>query len=87
MDWYIFNFDARSGLESGMSARAFVASIGTCLLLASTRVMACSVCGAVTDEARFAYIRTTLLMSFVPLIVIGVIFYGAYKLYRRENPK
>ena len=46
---------------------------------------ACSVCGAVSEESRMAYLKTTLLLSLAPLAIVGGVVYYVYRVYSKEN--
>lgn len=56
-------------------------------LLTSGNAVACAVCGASDETSRFVYMRSTIILSLVPLATLGIIFYGAYRVYLRENKK
>ncbi len=50
-------------------------------LLITEQVLACSACGFGEDETTIVYLATTGLLSFVPLIFIGGIFFYIKKQY------
>ncbi len=45
-------------------------------------VVACAVCGAVTDEQRGAFLGTTILLSLLPLGLLGFIGWVVYRQLR-----
>jgi hypothetical protein len=49
------------------------------LLLNSSTLLACAVCGVGKEESRMAFIITTGILTFVPLIVIGFVIYYIYR--------
>ena len=49
------------------------------LLANSTTLWACAVCGVGKEESRMAFIITTGILTFVPLIVIGFVIYYIYR--------
>lgn len=52
------------------------------LLASPTSALACSVCFSATDENRAAFFDATVLLTIMPLILIGS---GAYWIYRQMN--
>lgn len=55
-------------------------TIGLLLLIsASSDLFACAVCGVSKEESRIAFIVTTGILTFVPLIVIGFVVYYIYR--------
>ena len=54
-------------------AAAIRTSILLTLLGGATPLLACSVCGYAAPESRAAFILTTALLSFAPLLFIGVV--------------
>lgn len=58
----------------------FVRFLFSGLLLAySSTLIACTVCGVGKEESRMAFIITTGLLTFIPLIVIGFVIYYIYR--------
>ncbi|MFO0723061.1 MAG: hypothetical protein U1E65_04690 [Myxococcota bacterium] len=54
------------------------------LLLALPRLAsACPVCGQAPEQSRAAYLLMTAVMTFLPLTVLGVLFYAAFRRFRR----
>jgi hypothetical protein len=49
------------------------------LLLQAEALFACTVCGVGKEESRLAFIITTGLLTFIPLIMIGFIVYYIYR--------
>ncbi len=49
------------------------------LLANSSTLWACAVCGVGKEESRMAFIITTGILTFVPLIVIGFVIYYIYR--------
>jgi hypothetical protein len=49
------------------------------LLAHSSTLWACAVCGVGKEESRLAFIITTGILTFVPLIVIGFVIYYIYR--------
>jgi len=50
------------------------------LFLSNTSsLFACTVCGVGKEESRVAFILTTGILTFVPLIVIGFVIYYIYR--------
>ncbi len=45
----------------------------------SSALLACTVCGVGKEESRMAFIVTTGLLTFIPLIVIGFVIYYIYR--------
>ena len=56
-----------------------------CFLFNFSTALACSVCGAVSEQSRLAYLKTTLLLSLAPLAIIGGVVYYIYRVYSKEN--
>lgn len=56
------------------------------LLLATAPVLACSVCGYATEASRSAFILTTALLTFVPLLFIGAVVYYLKKKTNSSHP-
>ena len=54
-------------------------------LLSSSKVLACAVCGFGDDESRSAFILTTGIMTFVPLIFIGSVIFYMRRRYLKLN--
>ncbi|MEZ4742408.1 MAG: hypothetical protein R3B45_08180 [Bdellovibrionota bacterium] len=50
----------------------------------SSKAYACAVCGF-GEDSRYAFISTTALLTFVPLIMIGSIFYWVYRRAKQVN--
>ena len=53
------------------------------LFLMNTPVLACSVCGYTEEDSQVAFIVTTALLTFVPLLFIGGVVYYLRKVSRR----
>jgi len=53
-------------------------------LFVSSAAFSCSVCGFGEDPARWAFIFTTVILTFVPLIAIGGVVYYAWSRGKRE---
>lgn len=49
----------------------------------NTPVLACSVCGYTEEDSQVAFIVTTALLTFVPLLFIGGVVYYLRKVSRR----
>lgn len=63
-----------------MKLRALVVFIFA--MLVSVPAHACSVCYVTNDASRYAYYATTILLSFLPLAMIGGVIYYIAKKYR-----
>ena len=66
-------------------AAALRVSLLLILLLATLPLFACSVCGYAAEESRRAFILTTALLTFVPLIFIGGVLYYLKKRHRQRQ--
>jgi len=53
-------------------------------LIFSNFAFGCSVCGFGEDPARWAFIFTTAILTFIPLIAIGSVVYYAWSRAKRE---
>lgn len=53
------------------------------LFLINTPLLACSVCGYTKEDSQIAFIVTTALLTFVPLLFIGAVVYYLRKVSRR----
>ncbi len=78
MGWFISNMAA---------AKTFWRLLISIAVLAlPARLYACPVCGVGKEGARFAFIFTTGLLTFVPLIMIGSVCYYLWRRTQRADP-
>jgi hypothetical protein len=57
------------------------------LLMLSQDVLACAVCTSGEDISTAAYLRSTIMMSLVPLIALGGVAYLLYRNMKRAKAK
>lgn len=55
------------------------------LLFASQSVLACSVCFTANENTLLAYYGTTVLLSLLPMLMLGGLGFGLYRLAVRAN--
>jgi hypothetical protein len=53
--------------------------LGLLIFTTTSDLFACAVCGVAKEESRIAFIVTTGILTFVPLIVIGFVIYYIYR--------
>ncbi|MBX2799807.1 MAG: hypothetical protein KTR31_19165 [Myxococcales bacterium] len=65
-----------------MTRTTLLAVVSTWLLMQPELASACAVCFDANDATRQAYMSATILLTGLPLLVIGA---GAYWIYRQVN--